>query len=569
VEVHVKSGRLVFCLAAATALCTTVMAAEPGFVVSTSSGQQARGVAIGAPEMRLSLKDAIALALEHNINLEVSRLGLAGSEQGFLATTGVFDFLFNADGGVNYAESPATNELQGAELSVERGRMLNLYLSKAIPTGGSFSLGWTNTRSETNSTFYFLNPAYNSGLLFSLSQSLLRGFGTDVNRAQIEVARRNRDISQVQFERVVIATVQAVESAYWNLIFAIDDLKVKQHSLRLAQDLLDQTRTRVRIGTSAPIDIVQSEATVASREVDIIVAENQVDNAADLLKDLMGFENLDDWNSKIVPTDALEVTTATMDLGESIAEALKRRPDLRQLELQTEINQINVLTARNATLPQLNLGVTFGFSGVGGTQTITDPNTGQVIETIPGGWSDPLSQILNRDYQQWSAGLIFSLPLENTTAKANLAQQRFALSAAKQDTALAQQRIILEVRNAVRVLDASAKAILAAVKSRELAERNLDAEQKKFANGMSTAFQVVKIQDDLASAQASELQARVTYRQAEATYRTAVGTMLDWTGVKIESDAFPKEPHTGLKDTGWLKYSNYVKSDTAPTPAQQ
>jgi outer membrane protein TolC len=213
--------------------------------------------------------------------------------------------------------------------------------------------------------------------------------------------------------------------------------------------------------------------------------------------------------------------------------------------------------------------VTFGFSGVGGTQTITDPNTGQVIETIPGGWSDPLSQILNRDYQQWSAGLIFSLPLENTTAKANLAQQRFALSAAKQDTALAQQRIILEVRNAVRVLDASAKAILAAVKSRELAERNLDAEQKKFANGMSTAFQVVKIQDDLASAQASELQARVTYRQAEATYRTAVGTMLDWTGVKIESDAFPKEPHTGLKDTGWLKYSNYVKSDTAKPPAQQ
>ncbi|HVN32316.1 MAG TPA: TolC family protein [Thermoanaerobaculaceae bacterium] len=564
-----KTGRFLFCLVAATAVCATVIAAEPGFVVSTNPGQQARGVAMGAPEMRLSLKDAIALALEHNINLEVSRLGLAGSEQGFLATTGVFDFLFNADGGVNYLETPATNELQGAELSVERGRMLNLYLSKAIPTGGSFSIGWTNTRSETNSTFYFLNPAYNSGLLFSLSQSLLRGFGTDVNRARIEVARRNRDISQVQFEQVVIATVQAVENAYWNLIFTIDDLKVKQHSLRLAQDLLDQTRTRVRIGTSAPIDIVQSEATVASREVDIIVAENQVDNAADLLKDLMGFENMADWSSKIVPTDALEVTTATMDLDESIAEALKRRPDLRQLELQTEISQINVLTARNATLPQLNLGVTFGFSGVGGTQTITDPDTGQVIETIPGGWSDPLSQILNRDYQQWSAGLTFSLPLENTTAKANLAQQRFALSAAKQDTALAQQRIILEVRNAVRVLDASAKAILAAVKSRELAERNLDAEQKKFANGMSTAFQVVKIQDDLASAQASELQARVTYRQAEATYRTAVGTMLDWTGVKIESEASPKEPHTGLKDTGWLKYSNYIKGDTAPPPAQQ
>jgi outer membrane protein TolC len=569
VEVHVKTGRFLFCLAAAVSVCTTATAAGPGFVVSTNPGLQARGVPLGAPEMKLSLKDAIALALEHNINLEVSRLGLAGSAQGFVATTGIFDFLFNADGGVNYAEAPATNELQGAQLSVERGRMLNLYLSKAIPTGGSYSIGWTNTRSSTNSTFYFLNPAYNSGLTFSLSQSLLRGFGTDVNRAQIEVARRNRDISQVQFEQVVIATVQAVESAYWNFIYAIDNLKVKQQSLALAQDLLDQTRTRVRIGTSAPIDIVQSEATVASREVDIIVAENQVENAADLLKDLMGFENPSDWNSRIVPTDALEVTTATVDLDQSIADALKRRPDLRQLELQTEISQINLLTARNSTLPQLNLGVSYGFSGVGGTQTITDPSTGEIIETIPGGWSDPLSQILNREYQQWSAGLTFSLPLENTTAKANLAQQRFALSAAKQNTALAQQRIILEVRDAVRGLDASSKAIAAAIKSRELAERNLDAEQKKFANGMSTAFQVVKIQDDLASAQALELQARVTYRQAEAVYRTAVGALLEWTGVNIESNAFPEEPHTGLKDTGWLKYSSYIKSETAAPPAKQ
>jgi outer membrane protein TolC len=568
VEVHVKTGRFLFCAAAAIVVCLTALAAEPGYVVSTTPGQQARGVPIGAPEMKLSLKDAIAVALEHNINLEVSRLGLAGSEQGFLATTGIFDFLFNAQSGANYSEAPATNELQGAELSVERGRMLNLYLSKTIPTGGSVEVGWTNTRSATNSTFYFLNPAYNSGLLFSLSQSLLRGFGTDVTRAQIEVARRNRDISQVQFEQVVIATVQAVENAYWNLIYTIDDLKVKRHSLMLAQDLLDQTRTRVRIGTAAPIDIVQSEATVAAREVDIIVAENQVENAADTLKDLMGFENTDDWNSHIVPTDALEVTTTTPNLDQSLAEALRRRPDLRQMQLQTEISEINVLTARNAALPQLNLGVSYGFSGVGGTQTILDPNTGQVIGTVPGSWNDPLAQILNRDYQQWSAGLTFSLPLENTAAKANLGQQRFALSSAKQNTALTQQRITLEVRDAVRVLDASAKAILAAVKSRELAERNLDAEQKKYANGMSTAFQVVKIQDDLASAQASELQARVTYRQAEATYRTAVGTMLDWAGVTIEGEPMPKEPHTGLKDVGWLKYSHYIEEPAAPPPAK-
>ncbi len=563
-----NTGRFLFPLSTALVVCGTVMAAEPGFVVSTGPGQQTRGVQLGAPELRLSLKEATALALEHNINLEVSRLGLAGSEQGFRATTGVFDFLLNSDAGGSYSEAPATNQLVGAAVAIQRGRRLDLFLSKATPTGGSFSIGWTNTRSETNSTFYFLNPAYDSGLTFSISQSLLRGFGTDVNRAQIEVARRSKDISRVQFEQVVIATVQAVESAYWNLIYAIDNLKVKQHSLKLAQDLLDQTQTRVRIGTSAPIDIVQSEATVASREVDIIVAENQVENAADLLKDLMGFENPEDWKSRIVPTDALEATTTLANLDQSIAEALQRRPDLRQMALETEINQINVVSARNAVLPQLNLGLNYGFTGVGGTQTIVDPDTGEVIETIPGGWSDAQSQIWNRDYNQWSAGITFSYPLENTTAKANLAQQRFALSASKQNTALAQQRIIGEVRNAVRGLEASAKAIAAAVKSRELAERNLDAEEKKFANGMSTAFNVVKIQDDLASAQASELQARVFYRQAEAVYKTAVGSMLESMGVGIKDEEQAKEHHTGLKDVGWLKYSSYVK-DEASAPVSK
>jgi outer membrane protein TolC len=569
VEVHVKTGRLLFCLTAALAVGAAVMAAEPGFVVNMAPGQQTRGARLGAPELKLSLKDAIALALEHNINLEVSRLGLAGANQGFVATTGAFDFLLNSDAGASYAEVPATNQLVGASVGLQKGRQFDLYLSKTTPTGGAISIGWTNTRTWTNSTFYFFNPSYDSGLTFSLSQSLLRGFGTDVNRAQIEVARRNRDISQVQFEQVVIATVQAVENAYWNLIYAIDDLKVKQHSLKLAQDLLDQTRTRVRIGTSAPIDIVQSEATVASRELDIIVAENQVENAADVLKNLMGFENPDDWKSRIVPTDALEVTTGSVDLDKAIEEALRRRLDLKQRELETEIDQIGVVAARNSVLPQLNLSLNYGFAGVGGTEMVLNPQTGQVIGTIPGGWNDALSQILKRDYTQWSAAINFSYPLENTTAKANLAQQRFALSTAKQNTALTQQRIIGEVRNAVRGLEASAKAILAAVKARELAERNLDAEQKKYANGMSTAFQVVKIQDDLASAQASELQARVTYRQAEAVYRTGVGSLLDSMGVGIKDEVQPKERHTGLRNVGWLKYSKYIKGEASVPVSKQ
>ncbi len=563
-EVHVKMRTFLGALSAALVICGTAAAVEPGFVVGTSPGQQARGVRLGAPELRLSLKEATALALQHNLTLEVSRLGLAGSEQGFVATTGVFDSVFSADAGANYAEAPTTNQLAGATIGVERGRQFDLALSKQTPTGGAVSLGWSNTRSSTNSTFYFLNPTYNSGLTLSIKQSLLRGFGTDVNRAQIEVARRNKDISRVQFEQSVITTVQAVENAYWNLVYTIDNLKVKQHSLKLAQDLLDQTRTRVRIGTSAPIDIVQAEATVAAREVDIIQANNQVGAAEDVLKGLMGFENPEDWKSRILPTDELNVRTVSVNLDDSIGQALQRRPELQQRRLESQISELNLLSARSAAKPQLDLSLQYGYAGVGGTEKVFDSN-GNVIQTIPGGWDDSLSQILNHQYNNWGGLVNFSVPLGNTTAKANLAQARFGVDTAKMNTALTQQGIISDVRTAVRGLEASAQGITAAVKSRELAERNLDAEQKKFDNGMSTAFNVVKIQDDLATAQAAELQARVFYRQAEAVYRTAVGDLLTSMGVVIRDEGQPREKHTGLKDVRWLQLGDRVGSDSAPT----
>ena len=557
-------ARILLCGAAALAAAVLqARAAEPRFEVATAPGQQTRGAKLGAPEMRLSLEDAVALALAHNINLEVSRLGLASAEQGLLGSTGIFDPVVKGDVGGSYSESPSTNQLVGAAVSLQRNRSFDLALGALVPTGGSYSIAWSNSRSKTNSTFFFLNPAYQSGLTLSLTQPLLRGFGTDVNRTGIEVARKSRDISDVQFRQIVINTAQSVETAYWNLVYAIDNLKSKQHSLMLAQDLLGETRTRVRIGTLAPIDVVQPEAAVAAREVDIIQAENAVDNAGDLLKSLMGFENPEDWTSKVLPTDALEASTETVDLDKSITEALEKRPELRQRQLELDIREINLVAAKNATRPQLDLALNYGYAGVGGDTTLIDPQTGQVTSFVPGGWSDALSQLYHRDYNQWAATVNFSYPLGNHLAKAQLAQRRFDVTTAQQNIALQKQGVILDVRTAVRALEASAKGITAAVKSRELAERNLDAEQKKFANGMSTNFQVVKIQDDLAAAQTSELQARVFYRQAVATYRVAVGDLLESMGITVKGEKEPREPHTALKDVGWLKFGHYAKPDGA------
>ena len=540
----------------------TVAGAQERFSVATAPGQQQRGVSFGAPELRLSLQEAVTLALEHNINIEVSRLGLAQSGEALFGATGIFDPVLGADASNAYSSSPSTNQLQGATVSESRRRTFDLSLGALLPLGTQTSVSWTNTRTTTNSSFYYLNPNYNSGLGLQIVQPFLKGFGTDVNRYGIEVARKNHEISRLQFESIIIATVQQVESAYWDLVYARENLTVKEKSLKLAGDLLKQTQTRVRIGTSAPIDIVQSEATVATREQEIIVAEHAVAEAADVLKGLMGYETLVDWSSNVVPADDLTVARGPADLDAAIATALERRTELKQEEIQRAIQEMNLVVAENQIRPQLDLTLGYGLSGVGGTLHVTDPATG-IITTVPGGWDDALQMLRDAKYDQWSAAVAFRYPLGNNQARAQRAQARYQLHSAEQLLAAQRQSVIQDVRRAVRALQSSGKSIDAAAKARELAERNLDAEQKKFANGMSTNYQVLQIQDDLAAALAAELQSRVAYRKSMVGYSVSTGTLLDAMGVGLQEEQGKKEPHTLWKDVNWMRFGHWAELDEA------
>jgi outer membrane protein TolC len=532
--------------------------AQPAqYSVSTTPGQQTRGATLGAPEMRLTLQDAVALALDHNISLEVSRLGLAARRESLLGATGLFDPQLTSSYQEAASDTPATNALVGARINEVERRNFTLGYGQFLPTGGSFDVGFGMLRQFTNSTFYFLNPSYDSDFYLGVSQPFLRGFGVDVNRTSIEVARRTGEISRLEFEKIVIGTLQAVETAYWNLVYQRENLLVTERSLSLARDLLQQTQTRVRIGTSAPIDIVQSEATVATREQEIIVAQHAVDEAEDLLKRLMGFENPEDWRSRIVPLDSLVIVPTSPDLDESMARAFASRLELRQSALEREITDLNYTAADNNTLPGLDLVLNYGYTGINAIYEANPDGTYNVIQGDP---SDSLSMLADRDYPQWSAAVNFSYIFGNHDAKARRAQARYDVGIAEQNLALERQAVIEEVRRTVRGLAASAKVIAASEKARVLAERNLDAEQKKFANGMSTNFQVLEIQEDLAIAQAAELRSRVAYRQANVNYLVAVGALLESKSVALADEAQAEEPHTYWSGADWLKYSNYRES---------
>lgn len=532
--------------------------------LTASGGQFTTSVDAGAEldiadgeVLDLDLQRAYEIALARNLDLQIGRYDLAIADTGIRGASGIFDPSFNLGADTNYNESPAATQLDGAEVSKSRNTQYNLELSGLMPTGGTISLGLGTRRTATNSLYYFLNPSWGTGLTARLTQPLLKNFGTLVTRSGIVIAQTSRDQAAETLKTQVIATLQQVEQAYWDFAAAKVQVEVKQQSLELAQKLLEETRVRIRVGTSAPIDVVQSEASVATRNQDLILARNAQANSEDALKKVLGFQTPAEWTMRINTTEPYIFEPLDVDLASSIETALENRPEILSQEMALDLTDLNVKLARNAVLPSLDLTGSYGFSGIGGTLTIIDSNTGETTR-VKGGFDDSLDQIVDVDYPNWGVGLALKVPLGNNDAKAYLARRRFEHQQTKTHLAALQQSIIHDVRVAVRFLYDGAASVEAAEASKVLAERNVEAEQTKFANGLSTNFLVLQIQDDLANAQLANLQARLNYRKAIVGYRVATGALLDDLRITVADPDAPEELHTLWKDVKWMQFVDFA-----------
>ena len=519
--------------------------------------------------LSLTLPQAYELALSRNLDLQVGRYDVAKAEVSIAGATGTFDPQLSLGISGDWSKSPAATQLAGAQVNVGRDAKFDLGLATVLPTGTNLSIDSSTTRSETNSTFFFLNPRWNTDLTVSVRQPLLQGFGTLVNRSAIVVARNSRDQTASSFAIKVINTLQSVEDAYWDLIATRQAVEVRQQSLELAQRLLRETQERVKVGTAAPIDTVQSEATVAARQQELITAKNAAANAEDTLKAVLGFDQPDEWNVHIKTSDELTTKPVHPRLADSIDVALKKRPEVHSLLLSIELAALNTRVARNSVLPRLDLQATYGWGGLGGNYQVIDTETGQVISTQPGGLNDALRQLRNLDFPHWTLGVTFGVPLGNNQAKATLAQRRFELDQAKVQLNALKQQITRDVRTAVRALEDGAANIDAAEAAQVAAQRNLEAEQTKYNNGLSTNYQVLQIQDDLAVAQLTALQAEVAYRKALVGYRYATGTLLDEEHVAIVDPGQPEIPHDYWKNVRWLQFVDFHGDKTASRPAPE
>jgi len=491
--------------------------------------------------LKLDLMGAYQLALARNLNLHVGRYDMAIANANVRGSGGIFDPTLWANLNFDSTASPTSTILEGANVAESDNMRFGLGVEQLLPSGTQLGASWSSFRGKTNSTFFFLNPRWDANLNLTLTQPLLNGFGTNATRAQIIIAENLRDQTAVGFEVEIIRLLADVELAYWELVATREAIAVTVQSLELAERLLEETRQRVEVGTSAPIDMVQSEATVATRHQELIYANNAAANAEDNLKALLGFDLPHEWQVRVETTDSYNVDPLLPDLGESIETALHKRPAIIQQELEMERLNTNVKVARNRALSRLDLTGSYGWGGLSGTSTIDDDDGNPV--TIREGWGDAAQQVFEFDFPRWTVGLNFSVPIGNHRAKEQLAATRYQRDRSGAQLAALKQEITRQVRFAVRALEDGAAAIDAAVASSRLAVRNLEAEQTKFNNGLSTNFQVSEIQDALATAQFAEIQARVGYRKASESV------------------------HDYWKDVKWLQFTDFKKKrdeDTMP-----
>jgi outer membrane protein TolC len=536
---------------ALAAACLAVLTAT-GFAAPAAPQQDA--------PLRLSLADALRLALEQNLDIAVIDYDRRIARERIVTELGAFDPVIGvgtpgatamvgspgggfgqaapAAGGIGYSssETPSTSALAGADVSRAAAFATRAQVRQRFDFGLSYEAAYDVGRSTTNSTFTSLDPSWSNNLGFAVSQPLLRGRGKEASGSQLLLAQRNRTVSEENFRAQVNGILFDVVNAYWELVFAERNMQVAESSSQLAQEQLGRTRDQVEVGMLAPVEETQAQVAVAQRRNDLILARNASANAADTLRALLEAESLPGgWETELVVTEDPAVTPRPADVDAALQAALANRPEVVAAEATIAANRVQVDKARSDLLPALDLVGSLLYQGIGGDRLVRGafPDT-RIIEVIPGGYGDALSQLFGLGFGTWRIGFNFSMPIGNHAAEGNFAQATLAEDQARAELQRIRQQTLLEVRQAARSVDDAGELMVSTRATRELAEQQLAIEQDRFEVGMSTNFEVLAFQDDLARAQVQELRAMIDYLRAEAALARVTGSLPDRYGIRIQ-----------------------------------
>ena len=516
-------GRSQRTAAATASMLALMLAGAPSLAAEDAPGQSPASTSQG-DVLKLTRDEAVRLAVENNPDLAADRYRPAISQERVNAAKAAWVPTLQSGLQRNSQLQPPTSLFAGAE-GLETGVWSGTAsIFQLMPWGGgNYLVGVDTSRTTSNNLIASFNPSVAARLQLAFSQPLLRDFGIDATRAQVDIAERTRSIADTELQERVISTAAAAEQAYWSLVAAIAQVGVQQQALDLALELERNNRARVDVGQSPPLDLVAAQAEVAQRRENLIVARTTVRQTEDLLRTMVIDPNRDDfWSVRIEPVERVPVSGVAPDVDAAVRRALAERTDIRRTRKEMEIADTEIAFARNETRPDLRLEANYLTDGAGGTRLIrTGGFPGTVTGTEVTSYGDVLGQVLGFDYPTWTVGMTFSYPLGKSAAEANLARARIEKDQRAARLRSLEFTVVREVRDAAWRLEQNQQRIETARLSRELAEQRLDAEQKRFEVGMSTSFLVIQAQRDLAVARNNELQASLDYQLALIAFQTA------------------------------------------------
>jgi outer membrane protein len=541
-------------------------------------------------KLELSLQEAVELALENSMDIVVQRYnpwfadtgilkaksgGFGGTVPGaFFGGSSANNPLINFDPtitstlGVDDRNVPVNNPLTSgtgtglsalARLTIHTSTF-NTQYTQGFETGTTFFTTFNNTRSSSTSLANLFNPSVQSSIFAGFQQQLLNGFGRAVNSRNIRIAKNNRKIADWAFTQQAITTVTNTITAYWELVYARENVKVQQQAVTVAEKLYNDNKKQLEIGTMAPLEVTRAESEVASDRQNLIVAQTVKLQNEQILKNAISKNPLAPSfvNVELVPTDlpGRPETIEAPTFEEAVKEAFGKRPELQEQALNLLNGEIDVKATRNALLPTATLNAQYGSVGLAGNQTqvltsntvagaqLVDANGNPVNVFIPvsvptskkvvtAGFGDAASMVFHNNFPDYSVQLNLLIPIRNRAAQAD--NQRAILTQRQLEAQLQQLKnaALLDVRNSYIALTQDRAQVEAASKARELQQQTFDAEQKKYQLGASTVYLVIQTQRDLINAQGTELRALANLVEAKANYERAIGRTLEVNRVTI------------------------------------
>ncbi len=541
-------------------------------------------------KLELSMQEAVELALENSMDIVVQRYNPWFADTSILkANAGGFGFttpgavfggssannpLLNYDPVITTTLSiddrnvPVNNPLTSgtgtglsslARLTLHTSTF-NTQYSQGFHTGTTFYSFWDNTRSSSTSAANLFNPSVQSSIFVGFQQQLLNGFGRSVNTRNIRIAKNNRKIADWAFTQQAITTVTNTITAYWELVFARENVRVQEQAVTVAQKLYNDNKKQLEIGTMAPLDVTRAESELATDRQNLIVAQTVHLQNQQILKNAISKNPLAPnlVNVEIIPTELPSRPEAieAPSFEEAAKEAFAKRPELQEEALNLLNGEIDLKATRNALLPTATLSAQYGSVGLAGNQPkfgtpvpglgtqLVDGNgnlvnvfiptaTVPVVGTSSAGFGDAMSSVFHNNFPDYQVSLNVQIPIRNRSAQADNQRAILFQHQLEAQLQLLKNTALLDVRNTYIALTQDRAQVDAASKARELQQQTFDAEQKKYQLGASTVYLVIQTQRDLINAQGTELRALANLVEAKANYERAVGRTLEVNRVTI------------------------------------